>query len=111
VDLTTGQPNQRKDPIVSWTVPCPSSTAESIEASARSGYEHYRSTYSGGDAGELDAMDEQFEAALAAASGILASGAVGDTACSVTLSGHANPHHAKRPGYANDAIVVSITQH
>jgi hypothetical protein len=96
---------------MSWTVPCPSSTAESIEVSARSGYEQYRSTYSGGDAGELVAMDEQFEAALSAAHGILASGAVGTAACSVTMSGHANPGHVKRPGWSNDGITISITQH
>ena len=97
---------------MSWTVPCPSQTAESIEVSARSGYERYNGPggFAGDDA-ERAAIDEQFDAALTAAQGILASGAVGHTACSVTLSGHANPGHEKRPGWANDTIVVSISQH
>ena len=95
---------------MSWTVPCPSSTAESIEASARNAYAQYRSTYNpAGD--ELAAMDEQFEAALAAAHGILASGAVGEGACMVTMSGHANPGHLPRKGWSNDAITVAIVQH
>jgi hypothetical protein len=97
---------------MSWTVPCPSSTAESIEAAARSAYARYTGPAGfAGDDAERAAMDEQFEAALSAAHGILASGAVGTAACSVTMSGHANPNHEKRPGWSNDAIVVSISQH
>lgn len=55
---------------------------------------------------------DQFDAAKAAVAGIIASGAVGDPKgkFEVAMSGHANPDHAPRQGWANDQVVISITQ-
>ena len=55
---------------------------------------------------------DQFDAALVAALALLSSGAVGgpDRAFYVTLSGHANPDHAPRSGWANDAVTVALSQ-
>lgn len=55
--------------------------------------------------------DEQVAAAKAAAKAIIASGAVGTgEAFQVSLSGHTNPEHQPRTGYANDLMMVSVTQ-
>jgi hypothetical protein len=103
-------PTQPERISMSWTVPCPSQTADTIDAASRAAYADYRAKYQA-DPGELVAMDDQFEVARAAAHDILASGAVGHGACMVMLAGHANPGHEPRPGWAHDAITVAITQH
>ena len=56
--------------------------------------------------------DDQFDAAKDAAYAIMASGAVGgpDKKFVVALSGHNNPGHAPRLGWAHDAVTVSVTQ-
>lgn len=58
---------------------------------------------------------DQLEAAKKAAIAILRSGAVGDPKGEnrdyiVTLSGHSNPGHAPRPGFANDTVTVTVSQ-
>ena len=55
---------------------------------------------------------DQFEAARDAAYAIMASGAVGGPAKKfvVTMSGHANPGHEPRPGWASDAIMIMVQQ-
>jgi hypothetical protein len=95
---------------MSWSVQTTSQTAATIEAAARQLFATQQSTVSGTEE-ERAATAEQFEAALAAAQAILASGAVGDTPVLVNLSGHANPGHTKRPGWANDTVTISIAQH
>jgi len=102
--------NSTKGSPMSWTVQCPSQTADTLEGTARANYETFRGKYNDHE-GAMVGMDEQFEAALAAATVILASGAVGTSAAVVTMSGHANPGHVKRDGWSNDSIVVSIAQH
>lgn len=54
----------------------------------------------------------QFDAARAAAAAILQSGAAGAPwqECVVNLSGHANPGHAPRAGWALDCIGVYVGQ-
>lgn len=54
-------------------------------------------------------MDEQFEAALNVARVLLLRKVVGDGNVNVTLSGHANPSHRPRRGWANDAVTVTVT--
>lgn len=81
---------------MSWSITAPSQTAATIEEAARE---------------QFAAMDGQFEAALHAAQSVLASGAVGSTPVIVALSGHANPGHVKREGWANDTVTISISQH
>lgn len=55
---------------------------------------------------------EQVNAARAAAKGLVASGAVGDSekAFTVTLSGHSNEGHEPADGWANDCVTVTIAQ-
>lgn len=55
---------------------------------------------------------DQFEAARDAAYAIMASGATGgpDKKFVVTMSGHANPGHEPRPGWATDTITVAVVQ-
>lgn len=86
---------------------------------------HVSATFNGDSARrELDALREsvlaqnpeagdQFEAARSAALGIILVSAVGWAAkCRfhVVMSGHANPDHAPRDGWANDMINVSVGQ-
>lgn len=65
-----------------------------------------------GTEGAADEVAEQYEVAVAAALAIIASGSVGTTASlRVALSGHANPGHGKREGWANDTITVTVSEH
>lgn len=53
----------------------------------------------------------QFDAAVKAVRSLVNDEAVGrNVAFGVTLSGHANPDHAPRAGYANSAVSVSVYQ-
>ncbi len=56
----------------------------------------------------LPAMDEQFDAALAAASSGMTR-VVGKGKVNVILSGHANPRHEPREGWANDYVSVHVS--
>jgi hypothetical protein len=69
----------------------------------------HRSEGSGSDS--LEAK-EQFEAAAAAAQALVDSGVVGsaDKRLSIVLSGHANPGHEPRSGWASDTVTVTISQ-
>jgi len=60
------------------------------------------------DPGTLD----QVEAAREAAKAIMRSGAVGgeSTLFRVTASGHSNPGHVPREGWANDCITLTVSQ-
>lgn len=58
---------------------------------------------------------DQLEAAKKAAIAMLRSGCVGDPKAEnrdyiASLSGHSNPGHAPRPGFANDSVTVTVTQ-
>lgn len=55
---------------------------------------------------------EQIDAAVEAGRAIVKSKAVGpqEATFNVTLSGHANPDHAPREGFANDQVTVSVYQ-
>jgi len=55
---------------------------------------------------------DQFDAARDAAIHIMAQGAVGGPGKKfvVIMSGHSNPDHEPRPGWATDVITVSVTQ-
>lgn len=55
---------------------------------------------------------DQFDAAWTAACAIVGSGAAGAPGKKyiVALSGHANPGHEPRPGWATDTIGVTVTQ-
>ena len=55
---------------------------------------------------------DQFDAAAEAVSALIAGGTVGgpEVRFHVVMSGHANPDHAPRSGWANDMINISISQ-
>lgn len=55
---------------------------------------------------------EQFKEALDAAMSLIVSGAFGDDTKTfyIRLSGHSNPNHEPRSGWANDSVVVSVSQ-
>lgn len=56
---------------------------------------------------------DQFEAAWQAAEAIIIGGSVGNTLerkFHIVLSGHSNPDHAPRAGWANDCVNVSVSQ-
>lgn len=56
---------------------------------------------------------EQFQLAKGMANNLVQSGAVGrgkGKSYQVTLSGHANPKHEPRQGYANDMISINVSQ-
>lgn len=50
---------------MSWSITAPSQTAKTLAAAARAAYGEFRANYRDAD-GALAAMDEQFEATLAA---------------------------------------------
>ncbi len=55
---------------------------------------------------------DQFDAAKDAAYMLVSSGVVGtpDKKYHITMTGHANPDHEPRSGWANDMITISISQ-
>ena len=55
---------------------------------------------------------DQFDAAAAAVQSIIDSGVVGGEGKQfhVSMSGHANPDHEPRDGWANDAVTIQISQ-
>ncbi len=57
-----------------------------------------------------DEMEEQFEDAKYAARELAYSVGRPDDQVVVSLSGHVNPGHQPRPGWANDMITVTVTQ-
>lgn len=59
------------------------------------------------DDGFSDEVQEQVDAAIECAA-ILAS-CVGGEKVNVSINGHANPGHKPHPSYANDTVLVSVT--
>lgn len=59
-----------------------------------------------------DTCGDQFDAALVAAVAIIQSGSVGSPShtFSVAMSGHSNPGHGPREGFANDVVTVTVAQ-
>lgn len=68
-------------------------------------------THASGEA-DTQEMLEQLNAADAAVEALLGSDAIGDRFkdYSISISGHCNPEHQPRDGYATDNITVSVTQ-
>lgn len=55
-------------------------------------------------------MEAQLQAACEAFLAIARSGVVGSGPITGTLSGHANPDHEPRTGWANDMVMVTVHQ-
>jgi hypothetical protein len=58
-------------------------------------------------------VQDQVEIARSVAKLVIESGAIGNAETkefAVSISGHANPEHEKKVGYANDCISVSVYQ-
>jgi hypothetical protein len=78
-----------------------------LEEALRASYAAFREYYQ--DVPEaIHAMDEQVDSAIGAARWIVSAGAVGDGPYVATMSGHANPHHARRGGWNNDTVNVLV---
>ncbi len=93
---------------MSWSVQLADVDPMTVEEATRERYAAFKANYS--DHAEVyQAMDEQFEAALNAARVLLVRGTVGGGNVNVTLSGHANPGHKPRQGWANDTVTVSVS--
>lgn len=94
---------------MSWNVTRTSIDPLAVEDELRRDYADFKARYNAA-VEEIQAMDEQFEAVLNAVRIILQRKVVGDALVNVTLSGHANPGHRPRQGWANDAIHISVVQ-
>jgi hypothetical protein len=57
----------------------------------------------------FDEQSDQFEAAVDAARALAKAVGRPEDEVYVTLSGHANPEHGPRPGWADEMITVSIS--
>lgn len=92
---------------MSWKVTLADIDPAKLGGLAHDAYADFKARYS--DVDEVSpAMDEQFDAALAAASSGMAR-VVGAGNINVTLSGHANPGHKPREGWANDYVSVHVS--
>ena len=90
---------------MSWNLNLQNVDDASLEAVAAENYADFKSRYTD-SSGAVEAMDEQVIAAVAAARSLVAG--VGGGPVTVTLSGHANPNHQNREGYAPESIHVSV---
>lgn len=98
---------------MSWNIALTDIDPGDIEDAAIEAYQRFKANYS--DAAEVfPAMDEQFDVAVEMARVALLGTAdrkpvVGDGNVNVTLSGHANPGHKPRQGWANDYVSVHVS--
>lgn len=82
---------------------------EDVESALTTAFDSYQKNLASGDY-ELDAAaKEQGTAAIAVAKSLVDSGTVGGSVFNVTVSGHANPDHKPRSGWANDALTVAVS--
>jgi hypothetical protein len=79
-----------------------------LRGAAGKEYDDFKTRYSDEDA-VFPAMDEQFDAAMEATRALVKHAVVGAGNVNVTLSGHANPGHRPRKGWANDQVTVSVS--
>jgi hypothetical protein len=93
---------------MSWNVSLTDIAPSEVEAAAAKSYRDFKATYSD-DAKALLAMDEQFEAALNVVRFLMPRDVVGEGNINVSLSGHANPDHKPRAGWANDYVMVNVS--
>jgi hypothetical protein len=94
---------------MSWFVSVTDADPATAEAALATAYDEYKTRIVSTDP-ETDAgTDEQFAAAVAAAVAVVSGGVVGEGNVNLSLSGHANPGHKPRSGYANDAVTVAVT--
>lgn len=80
-------------------------SVEKIEAAAEAFIVGYNDTDEG-----KQATAEHMSAAGDAVDDLLTSGVLGNGEFKVTLSGHANPGHEKRVGWADDYISIRVEQ-
>lgn len=97
---------------MSWSLSLTDVDRTDVRDVATKAYQDYRTRVEPtAEPDTLAAMDEQFDAALEAIEALLGKGAVGtEGLLHLTLSGHANPGHTPRPGWANDTVMVSVSR-
>ncbi len=91
---------------MSWSIYLTDIDPATLEEAAAKEYTDFTGRYHDMDE-VFPAMEEQFKTAVDAARSLLPT--VGEGNVNVTLSGHANPGHRPRAGYANDLVTVSVS--
>lgn len=90
---------------MSWGISIPETTQAEVAEHLRKAVDDYK-------AGLTDSLsteaEGQIEAAAKAFADVVATGALGGGPVTGSLSGHANPGHKPKPGWAGDAISVSV---
>lgn len=93
---------------MSWNISfeTPTRNPTDLLAHSKEAFEEFASRYSG------DAIEEMREQCAAAAGAAAAALEVVGTEGPwfLSLGGHANPGHGKRPGWSNDTISISIAE-
>jgi len=90
----------------SFAIPAP---ADDFDTAAAKALTDYHEGLAAADVTLEDEAKQQIDTAVAAAKVLVESGAVG-AHVGVSLSGHANPEHKPKQGWANDTIAVSVYQ-
>ena len=93
---------------MSWNVTLTDLDPSEVGAAAAKACRDFKANYSD-DAEAILAMDEQMEAALNVVRFLMPRDVVGEGNVNVTLSGHANPGHKPRQGWANDYVAVHVS--
>lgn len=98
---------------MSWSFTARSVPADPARAEAQIRGAANAALYSG-EAGEKVAGEtiDQVGQAITRALSLIASGAIGtEGPWQVTCSGHSNPGHGRRDGYANEFVQVHVSEH
>ena len=94
---------------MSWVVFLRDVEPDEILVLSREKYERFKET-TPVDEDVIEAMDEQFDAARSAVFAILETNSVGEGRVNVTMSGHTNPDHLPRKGWAPDHVNMQVTK-
>jgi hypothetical protein len=101
---------------MSWSFSVPETPGEefpdAVRAAATTQIDAIRNEWTWASDGEKEASCKQVAAAARAAGLLYGTGTIGPPShrFGATLSGHANPGHGPRDGFANDVVTVSIYQ-
>lgn len=91
---------------MSWSFSFQADSADQVNEKGTAAMEVYTEGWDATD--EHDIAKEQMETAIECAATI--AGVVGKRQFQVSLSGHANPNHEPRQGYANEITNVSVSE-
>lgn len=89
---------------MSWTISKSAIDAADIRVEMEAAADAYEANFPDGYSPEVQ---EQIDAAIECAEQLQS--CVGTGKLNVSLSGHANPEHKPHPSYANDTVMVSVS--